>query len=60
MGGVVMAKPIKETPVLKDKEAVKFVAAASRNESDTSNRVSRESYEKSKKLYQKVLTNATF
>ena len=55
-----MAKPIKETPVLKGEEASSFIEVAENNERDMSSRVSRESYEESKKLYEKILENATF
>ena len=55
-----MAKPIKETPVLQGKQADNFIKAVEENKRDKSNKISKESYEKSKKLYLKVLSNATF
>ncbi len=55
-----MAKPIKETPILKGKYAEEFQKAVDKNETDKSNRVSKEEYEKSKELYNKMLANATF
>jgi hypothetical protein len=55
-----MARPIKETPILEGKHSEKFLEIVKKNESDKTNRVSRDSYDQSKELYKKVRDKATF
>lgn len=55
-----MARPIKETPVLTGKCAREFQEAADRNLKDKSNRVSKDKWEKSKALYERMRANANF
>ncbi len=53
-----MAKPIKETPILEGRQAATFLTAIKKNETDKSKRVSKEAYEKSKKAFDRILSNA--
>lgn len=55
-----MATLIKETPVLRGEDAEKFLEAIEKNETDKSKRVPKEEYEKSKKLYKKMIAKANF
>lgn len=50
-----MAKPIKETPVLRGKDAVRFAKKIKENESK---KISQTAYKKAVDNYQKIIKNA--
>ncbi|WP_343744778.1 hypothetical protein [Chitinophaga sp.] len=52
-----MARPIKETPVLKGKEAAKFLAEVNRSKNE---KVSKETLEQIKKNFEKLKAIANF
>ncbi len=53
-----MARPIKETPVLEGEEARLFFEKAEKTLTDKTGRVSKEEYERTKTIYEKVMNNS--
>ena len=54
-----MATPIKETPVLSEKYWGKFIDKVEKDRKDPSKKVSKEEYDKSKEIFDKVMANAS-